>query len=61
MELMNPKKLTPLPPFLTREWGFEKNLTCLPPFPTREWGFKSLFPCRREVWREIFMSLQIVS
>ena len=27
----------------------------------REWGFQSLSPRRREVWREVFMSLQTVS
>ncbi len=38
-----------------------KNLTPLPPFPTREWGFQSLSPRRREVWREVFISLQTAS
>jgi len=38
-----------------------KNLTPLPPFPTREWGGQSLSTTRREVWREVFMSLQTVS
>ena len=26
-----------------------------------EWGFQSLYPSRREVWREVFTSLQTVS
>jgi len=38
-----------------------KNLTPLSPFPTREWGLISLSPGRREVWREVFLSLQTVS
>ncbi|MGD1701271.1 HEAT repeat domain-containing protein [Dapis sp. BLCC M229] len=38
-----------------------KNLTPLPPFPAREGGSQSLSPRRREVWREVFVSLQTVS